>query len=45
MRDVLPQGEGWIKKEESDWTGRGGDFSAITTLLRDILGGSEVSEL
>ncbi len=26
-RDVLPEGEGWIKQGGSVWTGRGADFS------------------
>ena len=25
MREVLPEGEGWIKQGGSVWTGRGGD--------------------
>ncbi len=36
---------GWIKQGGSDWTGRGGDFSAIATSLGDNSRGSEASEL
>ena len=45
MREVLPEGEGWIKQGGSVWTGRGGGFSAVATLLGDVPGGSEASEL
>ncbi len=30
------EGEGWIKQGGSVWTGRGGDFSAAATPLRDV---------
>ncbi len=39
------EGGDWIKQRGSAWTGRGGDFSAVATPLRDVPGGSEVSEL
>ena len=45
MREVLVEIEGWIKQGGSVWTGRGGDFSAVTTPLGDVPGGSEASEL
>ncbi len=43
---MLPGGGvGWIKQRGSVWIGRGGDFSAMATLLGDATGGSKVSEL
>ncbi len=30
-REVIPEGEGWLKQGGSVWTGRGGDFSAVAT--------------
>ncbi len=35
----------WNGQEGSVWIGRGGDPSAVATLLRDASGGSEASEL
>ncbi len=36
VREVLPEGEGWMNQGGSVWTGRGGGFSAMATPLRDI---------
>ncbi len=44
VREVLPEGEGWIKQGGSMWTGRSGDFSATATPLGDAPRESEVSE-
>ncbi len=44
MREVLPEGEGWIKQRGSVWIGRG-DFSAVATPLEDVPGGSEALKL
>ncbi len=37
-REVLPEGEDWIKQGRSVWTGRGGDFSAVATPLEAASG-------
>ena len=33
VKELLPEGEGWIKQGGSVWTGRGRDFSAVATPL------------
>ena len=45
MREVLLEGEGWDKQGGSVWLGIVCGSSAVATPLRDIPGGSEVSEL
>ncbi len=45
VREVLPEGEGWIKQGGSVWTGRGGHFPAMTTPLTDIPESSKALEL
>ncbi len=43
VKEVLLEGEGWIKQGVSVWIGRGGDFTAVATPLRDVPRGSEAS--
>ncbi len=41
VREVLPEGEGWIKEGGSVWTGIAKDFSAMATPLEDVGGRSQ----
>ncbi len=44
-REMLAEGESWIKQGGSAWIGRRGDSSAVATLLVDVSGGSEAPKL
>lgn len=45
MREVRVQSKGLNKERGNVSIGRGGDSCAVATPLRDVPGGSEVSEL
>ncbi len=45
VREVLPEGEGWMEQGGSVWRVRGGGFSTMAIPLGDISGGRKASDL